>query len=541
MGKINASHMNASKNVTTSERLDDNQVRNNSGGFTWAVSPMDQLRRFMILGVTGGTYYQSEKELTKSNAKEIVNLIAKDGPAVVSEIVDFSVNNRAPKKDPALFALALCATVGDVRTRQAAYEALDKVCNIPTHLFNFIDYCEKLTANGTGWGRARKRAIARWYNGKSTRDLVYHTTKYKQRDGWSNRDLLRLAHVKPSSKDHNLIYKFITKGELTFSSDEVGDAEAFDRLVACDEIQRTASVDKVCQLITDFNLVREHVPTQFLKNPKVWEALLPKMPLHALVRNVGRLTSLGLTTPNSEATRLVLEKFSNKKALMKSRIHPFNALVAFNQYKNGGEGGLGKLRWSANQQVTDGLDRLFKDSFGYVEPANKRYYIGIDVSGSMGTAIPGARSISCAMGAAAMALTISRTEMMSHVMAFNNGVTPVNIGPQSSLGDVFRQVNGINWGGTDCSLPMKDALKKKIPVDVFVVITDSETNPGFNHPAKVLSEYREKMGIDARLVVVAMTSNGFTIADPNDKGMLDMVGFDSAGPRIIRDFSTGAF
>jgi 60 kDa SS-A/Ro ribonucleoprotein len=126
-------------------------------------------------------------------------------------------------------------------------------------------------------------------------------------------------------------------------------------------------------------------------------------------------------------------------------------------------------------------------------------------------------------------------------MAFNNGVQRVDIDNDSTLEQVFKQVAGINWGGTDCSLPMHDAAQRKIPTDVFVVITDNETNPGFRHPAKMLRQYREQMGIDARLVVIAMTSGGFTIADPSDRGMLDMCGFDSSGPRIVRDFSVGSF
>ncbi len=47
------------------------------------------------------------------------------------------------------------------------------------------------------------------------------------------------------------------------------------------------------------------------------------------------------------------------------------------------------------------------------------------------------------------------------------------------------------------------------------------------------------MGIPARLVVVAMTSTGFSIADPADAGMLDIVGFDAAVAQLIADFSAG--
>jgi 60 kDa SS-A/Ro ribonucleoprotein len=36
-----------------------------------------------------------------------------------------------------------------------------------------------------------------------------------------------------------------------------------------------------------------------------------------------------------------------------------------------------------------------------------------------------------------------------------------------------------------------------------------------------------------------MVSNGFTIADPNDGGMLDVVGFDATVPQIMADFLRG--
>ena len=46
-------------------------------------------------------------------------------------------------------------------------------------------------------------------------------------------------------------------------------------------------------------------------------------------------------------------------------------------------------------------------------------------------------------------------------------------------------------------------------------------------------------GIDARLIVVTMTSTGFSIADPDDAGMLDVVGFDAAVPGLITGFARG--
>ncbi len=81
---------------------------------------------------------------------------------------------------------------------------------------------------------------------------------------------------------------------------------------------------------------------------------------------------------------------------------------------------------------------------------------------------------------------------------------------------------------------------KKREIDTFVIYTDSETWAGDVHPDQALRDYRQASGIDARLVVVGTVSNGFSIADPADPGMLDIVGFDTATPQLISDFARGS-
>jgi len=83
------------------------------------------------------------------------------------------------------------------------------------------------------------------------------------------------------------------------------------------------------------------------------------------------------------------------------------------------------------------------------------------------------------------------------------------------------------------------AQKENVNVDTFVVYTDSETWCGAIHPSQALRAYREYSGIDAKLVVVGMVATDISIADPKDRGMLDVVGFDVAAPQVISDFSAG--
>jgi hypothetical protein len=94
----------------------------------------------------------------------------------------------------------------------------------------------------------------------------------------------------------------------------------------------------------------------------------------------------------------------------------------------------------------------------------------------------------------------------------------------------------VQFGATDCAQPMLWATRNHVEADAFVVYTDNETWAGDVQPVEALWQYRERMGIPAKLVVVGMASTGFSIADPNDAGMLDVVGFDTAAPNAIADF-----
>jgi 60 kDa SS-A/Ro ribonucleoprotein len=167
------------------------QTQNNAGGFSWSVDDETRLKRFLILGSKSATYYIGQRELTKQNL-EVVECMLKDGKgrAVVNAIVEISKAGRAPSNDPALFALARCSAADDQDIRQYALSNLSQVARTGTHLLHFVAYTKQFR----GWGRAYRRAVAEWFNTRGGQSLAYQLVKYQQRDGYSQRDLLRLAH-----------------------------------------------------------------------------------------------------------------------------------------------------------------------------------------------------------------------------------------------------------------------------------------------------------------------------------------------------------
>lgn len=511
------------------------QVPNSAGGYAFAADEWTRLQRFLILGSEGGSYYASERTLTAENANAVFRCLDLDGARAVAQIVAVSVAGRAPKNDPALFALAIAASCDQDETRRLALAALPKVARTGTHLFHFAAFVQAQR----GWGRGLRAAVARWYGEKSPRDLVYQTLKYQARDNWSHRDLLRLSHPTPQSDEQQIVFHWATQGWPSVG-EGVHPVEEVRGLWAFETIKRASDAAHVAQMVREFDLPREAIPTQFLTSPEVWEALLERMPMTALIRNLATMTKIGLLSAGSQATARVVEQFGDAARLQKARVHPIAVLSALKTYASG-RGVRGNATWTPVSAITDALDGAFYASFGAVEASDKRHLLALDVSGSMGCGqIAGVAGLTPRVAAGAMALVTGAVENKTEFVAFSHELTPVDLSARRRLDDVLTQLDGIPMGGTDCALPMLWAAKHKREVDAFVVYTDSETWLGGVHPVQALRQYREAMGIDARLIVVGMVSNGFTIADPNDGGMLDVVGFDTAAPQVMSDFARGS-
>ena len=279
----------------------------------------------------------------------------------------------------------------------------------------------------------------------------------------------------------------------------------------------------------------------------MWQALSEDMPVTAFIRNLATMTRLGVISPMESAHACdVLGRIGTERG----RVHPIGVLSALLTYRSG-KGVRGQQTWEPVAQVVDALDAAFERSFAQAPQAGSRLYLGIDVSGSMGHGeVAGVPGLTPRMAAAAMAMAVARREPNHYLAAFASRsgsntrnrrdaeMVPLDITAQDSIADAVRKTQALPFGGTDCALPMLDALNKGIPVDCFVVLTDSETWAGEVHPRDALRRYREKTGLAAKLVVVAMVSNGFSIADPEDGGMLDVVGFDAAAPQLIADFAS---
>lgn len=556
-------------------------AKNNAGGYTFTITPFQMLERFLILGSDKPTYYSSAQKLTKDNAANVRACLQIDGKRTVDLIVAISSEGRAPKNDPALFALAVSATpeFGSQETAQYAFANLNKVARTGTHLFHFTQYLDGMR----GWGRSVKRAIGQWYTERSANSLAYSLAKYGSRDGWSTKDLVTLAHVKTSDEVKAALLAWGAVGGLDALKEqaenwtrsprkyEIGQNEISDRrarfqraynvltsdaapkvIAAFEAAKKATTAKQIAKLIREGGLTHEMIPTQFKTDAVVWEALLEKMPFMAMVRNLGNMSKCGLLTPLSEASKTIVSRLTDKDLVKQSKIHPLQILLAQGVYKQG-RGRLGSGVWNVVAPVVDGLEEAFYAAFANVVPTGKNIYIGLDISGSMNSEFSPGSGISCAEAGAAMCLVVAKAEKNYAIYGFASGTSgsrwggggaqmvDLGITAKDTLTTVRTKAAKYNFGGTDCSLPMVHATEKGLDADAFVVITDNETWAGNIQPSQALKQYRsERKKPEASLIVMAMTPTEFSIADPKDPYSLDIVGFDSNVPALVTDFIRGS-
>jgi 60 kDa SS-A/Ro ribonucleoprotein len=566
---VYAKHVSRRKTEQTA-KAKAGQVQNAAGGYTFPVDVWQRVERFAILGAEGGTYYVGECTLTRDNVAAIDEAAKLDPARLCKTLEDISCEGRAPKQAPVIFALQYLSGHEDEDVRRLALDAMTRVCRTASQFFDFIRDIREYR----GWGRLLRNAVKHWYLSKEPRDLAYQITKYRQRGGVTHRDLLRLCH--PSSDDPHMTEVLTYAAGKLRPRQDLSEADTGVKNIAVVEdagsgfrnwctsdhphrriigavaaAARATTENEVVRLIKNHALVRECVPTQFLNSVKVWDALLEHMPITAMIRNLGKMTAIGLLSPLSEATNYVAAKLTDVDMLRKGRIHPLTIFTAHDVYRTG-HGMRGKLTWNPVCQISQALDAGFYKAFSAIEPTGKRWYLAVDISGSMGWNRCTGVSLSCRTGAGLMAMVTVRTEPQHVVMGFSHHMVDLTrqcsnnpqqrhaaatgITPTASLADVEQTLSAHPMGNTDCALPMLDAMKRELPVDVFVIYTDNETWYGDMHPYQALECYRRAMGIPAKLIVVAMTATHNTIADPDDARTMSIVGFDTTAPAVMADF-----
>lgn len=524
--------MNYSKHVSSKSTLQTepifgrtDQIENNAGGYVFKVNDNHILERFLLIGSEGGTFYVNEQKLTEKNATTIVNMIKSDGLNVLSKISELV--SRAPKRDPAIFILALTTTYGNQEVKNKAYTMIKEICKTSTHLFTFCQNIQNLR----GWSRGLRKGVASFYTSKNPDQVAYQMVKYRQRNGWTHKDIIKLSHPATTNKKLNSLFSYaIAKEPLVAAKEFYTDSNLVQ---AFESAQKVKELKDLIPLIKEFKLTWEMLPTSALNHGEILEALLEEMPMTAMIRNLNRMTKAGIFESNmSDSTKLVVSRLTNVDLIKKAGLHPINILNSMKVYAQG-RGDKGSLTWTPNQKIVDALEKTFELSFETVEKTNKNILVAVDISGSMNTGNVGKMSLSAKEIATALSLTLVKSEPSVDLIWFDTQAYKPNVGARSSYEEVLKGTP--NGGGTDCSLAYSYALQSKHNYDAIVMLTDNETWAGKVHTIQLYERYK-KINPDCKHIVVGMVANEYSVLTDKDTNVLHVAGFDLAIPQLINNF-----
>jgi 60 kDa SS-A/Ro ribonucleoprotein len=497
-----------------------------------------RLERFLRLGC-GTTYRAGELELGSEHADLVTRCLAADAPDTLGRIVAASTTGRVPKNDPALFSLAIAARRGDDVTRRAAYRLVPQLCTSGERLMRFVELARRFG----GWGRGLRNAVAAWFAARPANELAQEMATATGHHGWSYRDLIRLAHPRAVSPAHDRLFAWAVQGELPAASSD----PALAPIAAQVALQRTGDAAEAARLIRGHRVPRGCVPSHLLVHAEVWDALADELSLDELLRDLPAMTRAGLVAPGASATARIARRLGDRQSCS----HPIALLAALVTYRAGRA--RGQAAWLPVATVVDALEAGFEHARATLEPLGKRVLIALDVSRSMASgSVAGVSGLTPRLAASGMAV-LATMEREHRIVAFGaasaghggrwGGGAPSLVELSSSfagarrLDEIAAATDGVAMGGIDCAVPMIWAREHRVDVDVFVVYTDDETWAGDVPPARALHHYRDARGLPAKLIVVGMTSSGFALADPDDAGMLDVVGFDVSTPPVLADFA----
>jgi len=405
------------------------QVKNDAGGFVYTADQWVHLNRFMILGSESNSYYVGAEAKTFEAYEVIQACLKADGKRVVDMAVEVSQGGYAPKNDAAIWVLSMaCAPkYASADVNKYALEHVYLVCRTLSHLYQFVEMVQQ----SRGWGRGLRSAVAKWFEFMGFHGAAYQAIKYRQRNGWTGRDILRLAHVPIINAELNAIFRWLTGNSTEhiytvkrvskvgvreetypalnkFLPDIIRAFETVQMMQVSGQVQKTGEWEKgapsenpleamtgglapvvqaetveaeTMRLIEKFGLTWEMLPTQMLNSAKIWEALIPHMPYTALQRNLATMTRAGVFA-SKEMVKLVAERLTNQEAIVKARIHPINLLAAQMTYAQG-KGMRGGNEWTPVRQITEALDAAFPLAFKAIEPTGLNILVAIDVSSSM--------------------------------------------------------------------------------------------------------------------------------------------------------------
>lgn len=498
-------------------------IRNDAGGFVFETPWNLLLDRILIFGSSAQTYYVDSRTAYADAEVQMRQIFHAHGLEALARIREIREQNLSPKLD-ALFHWTALATHKDfpLEVRYDAWATFHSICKTASHMFSFVN----AMVHFHGWNRSSRRNIGEWYTEKELEQLAFQMTKYRVREGYSHRRVLKMAHPTPPTQGHSNLFAWAVG-----NTEDMG--EGLSAIATIQNFERAQRADKA-ELITMIeemgrNFPQEWVPKELSGKPDVVQALLPNMPAVALFRNLGRLSKAG--APPGLMVQALNDTVNPELFQSKYGVHPFQVLLAYLTYQSGRGT---RSAWEPSSPVLATMAKAMNMAYSVVEPSNKRLLIAVDTSGSMGGHygyVP-TSPLTPIVSAMALAWHLFRAFPNSELVGVDTNLRQFALHSESGL-DAFLGMS-TPGGGTNLGLPYTYALKKG-DHDGTIMVSDMETWAGTRHVVQIM-ENLNRSKPDMKHVMVSLTGRTGSLTENDNPNLMEVVGLDSSAVRVVDNF-----
>jgi 60 kDa SS-A/Ro ribonucleoprotein len=534
----------ANKNIFSSIKrlLPRADAINEAGGRAYQLAPKHALAQLAATGCFNGAYYASA-ETQLDEFKRLIDLV--DDNVYLAKLAVYARERAFMKDMPAAIVVALSK-----RDTALLHRVFDRVVDNGRVLRTVFQMTRSGQFGRKSLSSSLQRAFQRWLNSASVGKLLSASIGHDP----SLRDVLRMARPTPLDNERRALFGWLTdkpveKWEPAKSDDLPASVQGLDAYRRADTAETQA-------LIAGDLSVRWDLLADAAKGPLVWKAIARQMGPQALRMNLNTLLRhevFGNGKVDRALVDYVADGIADAEEIRRSRQFPYQYLAAY-------------LNAAAEvpQKIKAALAKAAEIACGNVPELPGPVLVGLDTSGSMGAPVTGYRGrgattkLRCVDVAALFAAAVLRRNPDSVVVPFDTAAYEARFDPQDSILSLAERLAKYGGGGTDCSLPLREANTRyrKRQFAGVVLVSDMESwvhrgqpwAAGARGSTGVMTEWalfvenqRKLAGREAvapKLVCIDLQAYQ-TAQAPERDDVLNIGGFSDAVFNAVASFLTG--
>lgn len=475
---------------------------NNAGGAAYARSNEEALAQLSATGCLGDTFYVT----AETQLAQTLDVAAKCSAEWVAKCAVYARKEGLMKDLPAL----LCAHLA-TRDLPLLRRVFPVCIDNGKQLRNFVQAIRSGTVGRKSFGTAVKRLIQKWFEQRTEEQLFHASIGDKPSLG----DVIKMVHPKPATEARSMMLAYLMGKDVAAFGllPEVVQQFEFAKLGAAEV------PDINFQFLSSMPLTQEQ-----------WGLICDRASWTTLRMNLNTFHRHGVFTDGDRLARAI-RKLRDPGEIARAKPMPHQVYAAFRHAMDDLPPGLSLALGDAAELALANVPEL---------PPN--LVVGIDCSGSMRSAITGARGqpskITCVETAALIGCAILRKNPTARLVPFDTVVHQAK-GLGGSLLEAASTLAGYGGGGTDCMIPLQVALGMP-KVDAVVIVSDNESWFGsrlFGRGSATMSTFRhlQAKSPGCRLVCIDIQPN-MTTQVATEPGILNVGGFSDAVFDVMRQF-----